>query len=482
MRDLARRFYEFGPFRVDAFERRLLRDGQLVPLPSRIFDILLVLVENAGQTVEKDRLMESIWADTFVEEGNLTRNISTLRKALGDGSRDQRFVKTIPKHGYRFTSEVRQLPSDRDTILVEKTTSVKLDVFEHVEDTGVWSLPRSLIWPLAAVVMIAGIAASGFWLRAPNDESRAGPAVSETAQGLYERGRALWRTRNGEDLHNATTLLERAVAADPQFALAHAGLADAYAFDYRNWPLAEAEANTAIALDPTLGEPHATLGFIRMFWQWRLKDAEAEFKTAVSLSPEYATGHQWYAANLFALGRSGHAALAELKRAEELEPDSIAIAADLCQALYFLHRYDEAAARCQNVIGRDAGHHNAYLHLYEIYNALGRHDDAVEAYFMSQATHGLPQPPGALDQLRQTYRKDGIRAFWRSRFETAPDRYIAAQHLARLGLEDEAFRELYSAYEKRDFEFVTLLADPVFEPLSSDPRFAELERLLLESD
>src|SRR5207302_11488823 len=129
-------------------------------------------------------------------------------------------------------------------------------------------------------------------------------------------------------------LLERAVALDPNSAQAHSALADAYAFDYRNWSKAESEAANAIRLDPNLGEPHAALGFVRMFWQWNLGDAETEFKTAVTLSPNYATGHQWYAADLLATRRFGDG-LAEMTKALEIEPDSPSISADMCQALYF---------------------------------------------------------------------------------------------------------------------------------------------------
>ena len=82
------RFYEFGPFRVDSVSRLLLRDGEVVPLTPKEFDILLVLVENRGDVVEKGRLMREIWPDTAVEEGNLTTNISTLRKALEAGGHD----------------------------------------------------------------------------------------------------------------------------------------------------------------------------------------------------------------------------------------------------------------------------------------------------------------------------------------------------------------------------------------------------------
>src|SRR5262249_42362433 len=104
-----RQLYEFGPFRLDVDERLLMRDGRMTPLPPKVFDTLLVLVENSGRVVSKDELMQSLWPDTFVEESNLTQNISQLRRALGDGAADAQYIETIPKRGYRFVAGVQSL-------------------------------------------------------------------------------------------------------------------------------------------------------------------------------------------------------------------------------------------------------------------------------------------------------------------------------------------------------------------------------------
>lgn len=98
--------FEFDQFRLDVSERLLLRDGQPVPLTPKVFDTLLLLVENAGRLVSKNELMSRLWPDSFVEEGALTRNISDLRKALGENATGRKFIETVPKHGYRFVAEV----------------------------------------------------------------------------------------------------------------------------------------------------------------------------------------------------------------------------------------------------------------------------------------------------------------------------------------------------------------------------------------
>lgn len=107
-------FYEFGPFRVDPVKRILLRDGQPVPLTGKAFDILLVLLEARGETLTKDQLMECVWAGTVVEEGNLSRNISTLRKALGESPDEHRYIVTLPGLGYRFVAKVREVEKEAE--------------------------------------------------------------------------------------------------------------------------------------------------------------------------------------------------------------------------------------------------------------------------------------------------------------------------------------------------------------------------------
>lgn len=108
--------YEFGPFRVNAEERVLLRDGEVVALTPKVFDILLTLIENAGRVLTKDEMMARVWPQTNVEESNLARNVSTLRRVLGDGVRERRYIETVPWRGYRFIAVVRELLQGPDPI------------------------------------------------------------------------------------------------------------------------------------------------------------------------------------------------------------------------------------------------------------------------------------------------------------------------------------------------------------------------------
>src|SRR5713101_6676531 len=115
-----RRLYEFGPYRLDPVERELVRGDERVPLTPKAFDTLLALLENAGRALEKDELLRRVWPDTFVEEVSLARNISVLRKVLGD--EDGRYVETLPKHGYRFAAPVKELRLPEETVVIDEHT------------------------------------------------------------------------------------------------------------------------------------------------------------------------------------------------------------------------------------------------------------------------------------------------------------------------------------------------------------------------
>jgi len=132
--DIARftkHFYEFGPFRLDATDRQLLREGVPLSLTPKALDTLLVLVRNSGRTLEKDELMKAVWHDTIVEENNLTQNVSALRKVLGQ---DFRFIQTVPRRGYRFIAEVSERWEEIPTLIVRQHTRSSV-IIEEEQDS-----------------------------------------------------------------------------------------------------------------------------------------------------------------------------------------------------------------------------------------------------------------------------------------------------------------------------------------------------------
>src|SRR5688572_16068288 len=105
-------FYQFGPFCLDPVKRRLLRDGEVVRLTPKAFETLLALVQERGKTIEKDELLNKVWAGVAVEENNLNQSITALRKSLGDSRQDSQYIATIPGVGYRFVADVTEVNGD----------------------------------------------------------------------------------------------------------------------------------------------------------------------------------------------------------------------------------------------------------------------------------------------------------------------------------------------------------------------------------
>src|SRR5215471_18494405 len=200
------KIYEFGDFQLDPVERLLLRQGNPVSLTPKAFDTLLALVQQSGHVLEKDELLKQVWADTVVEEVNLARNIWTLRKALGDGNGEHRYIETVPKVGYRFVAPVTELEGDARSLVIQRRVKAHI-VKEEVElpDTVPLDLPsvpplsarerRSRWWifliTLAAIGLITTVAT--IWFR----RNRPQPFPVDTrlrflTDGRYDDGAAYW--------------------------------------------------------------------------------------------------------------------------------------------------------------------------------------------------------------------------------------------------------------------------------------------------
>src|SRR5215216_4111479 len=129
-----KRFYLFDGFRVDVSERLLFKENREVPLTPKVFDTLLVLLENSSHVLTKKELMEQVWPDSFVEENNLAQNISILRKALGEGKEGEHYIQTVPKRGYRFVADVRTTSDEDESLIVRERTRARIVVERDDED------------------------------------------------------------------------------------------------------------------------------------------------------------------------------------------------------------------------------------------------------------------------------------------------------------------------------------------------------------
>ena len=140
------RFYEFGPFRVDTVKYVLTRDGEVVQLNLKAFEILLALIENRGQVLEKNELLQRVWPDTVVEENNLARNISALRKALDEQPNEHQYILTVPGRGYRFVASVREVDGASEDLIALSTDGLKVDgsaAFHAADGAGIVEKPAT---------------------------------------------------------------------------------------------------------------------------------------------------------------------------------------------------------------------------------------------------------------------------------------------------------------------------------------------------
>ncbi|MGH9425452.1 MAG: winged helix-turn-helix domain-containing protein, partial [Terriglobia bacterium] len=116
----------------DIGDRLLLRDGETVPLTPKVFDILLMLVENSGRVVEKDELMKTVWPESFAEESNITQAIYTLRRVLGGGSAGDQWIETLPRRGYRFKAIAKEVAAESNHVIIEERTRSHVLVEEEI--------------------------------------------------------------------------------------------------------------------------------------------------------------------------------------------------------------------------------------------------------------------------------------------------------------------------------------------------------------
>lgn len=183
---MSTRFYKFGPFSVDALNHVLLRDGKALPLKPKVFDTLLVLIENRGRVLDKDELMSHLWPDTIVEESNLTQNVYLLRKVLGGESQGEAYIETMPKRGYRFVASVSEVESDAPNPIPEEHTRSQVTVEDEHEQSG----------------GRAGNASGSFWFRITSRQRI--PALAVAGVVLAVLALYLWTQRESAPVLQTT--------------------------------------------------------------------------------------------------------------------------------------------------------------------------------------------------------------------------------------------------------------------------------------
>ena len=309
------------------------------------------------------------------------------------------------------------------------------------------------------------------------------------AHQLYLKGRYFWNKRTVEGLNKGISYFNAAIEKDPSYALAYVGLADSYSLlsDYNElppkeaYPQAKKAAEEALKRDEQLAEAHATLAFIKASYDWDWPGAEREYRRAIELNPNYETAHQWYAEYLSGMGRHEEA-IAEIRRARDINLISLIINAVEVWVLYHAREYDQAIAQGQRVVEMDPHFAEVYEYLKRCYDQKGMYREAIAARQMRRKLAGLDAEETAA--LREAAAATSARVYWRKRLEQELEEskqelstaFDMAEIYAQLGEKDQAFAWLERSYEERYHMMMYLQVAPNLDPLRSDPRFADLLR------
>ncbi|HEX9961637.1 MAG TPA: protein kinase [Pyrinomonadaceae bacterium] len=338
--------------------------------------------------------------------------------------------------------------------------------------------------------------------------------TNSDAYRLYLQGRYFWNKRRPDTLFKSIEYFERAVAADPDYAPAYAGLADSYSLlnVYNVSPATDFNtkagdaARKALRIDPNLAEAYASLGTVNFRHEWNWREAEANFRRSVALDADYAPAHQWFAGLLSAEGKHD-AALPEIQKALELDPFSLSINADYGKYLYLAGRFDESAAAYRKTLELEPNYARAHLELGLTLAQQKQYEEAVREINRAAALSPrrgaslIENEPNetneaatletslsvngnvrAIAALGYVYGAGGRRARALEQIEQlqklAQNRYVSPYYLAVVyaGLKekDKALDQLERSHEKRFNALVFLRVEPVFKDLQNEKRFRKI--------
>jgi serine/threonine-protein kinase len=378
---------------------------------------------------------------------------------------------------------------------VQKTNDqvrVNVQLIAAANDTHLWAetYDRKLTDIFAVESDIATTIAKTLQARLTGAEKTAiaeHPTANPEAYELYLKGRFFWNKRTAADLRKAIEYFNQALDKDPSYALAYAGLTDAYlvlnqygaASPADSFPQAIAAAKKAIELDDTLAEAHTSLACSLAYYDFDFERSLQEFQRAIQLNPNYATAHHWLSNGVLSPLGQFESAIAEGKRAVELDPLSLIINADLGQDFFYARRYDEAIAHLRKTIEMDPRFYFAHWALGTALQLKGQLSEAIAEY--SKAVE-LNDDPFVLAFLGQAYaragQQDEAQKILVRLSEEAKSRYVHAYSFALMyiALDDKerAIDEMERAYRERDPNVADIKVDPMLDDLRGNPRFEAL--------
>jgi tetratricopeptide (TPR) repeat protein len=308
------------------------------------------------------------------------------------------------------------------------------------------------------------------------------------AYHLYLKGRYYTNKRTEEWIKRGIDYFQQAIETDPNYALAYAGLADAYAFlasstgglpPRETYPKAKAAAEKALLIDDALAEAHTSLGFFHLMYDWNFKEAESEFKRAIKLNPGYANAHDGYGFLLKATARNEEAIRAS-REAKRLDPLSLFTNVSLAWAYYFARDYERAVEQARKALEMEPRFDFAYWIIGLALAGQGMIDESIAA--LNQAViltgGGLTHEAHLGYAYALAGKSEEARQMLAELEEMAKEKYVSAYYFAiiylGLGEHDEMFNWLERAFDERAGFLAFIKVEPMFDPLRSDSRFKDL--------
>lgn len=433
--DHSDRVVRFGVFQVDLDARDLYRRGLRVKLQQKPFQILELLLERPGELVTRKEIADRLWPGTYVNfERSLNTAVNALRQALGDSPRNSRFVETRPGLGYRFIAAVEQVSTRARSAPAANNSQVNIAAYQD-----------------------------------------------------YLKGRHFADKMSPDSLRFSVAYYESALAADPRYAPALAGMAETYlvAALLGTMPPGEALARAgecakaALQIDDMLAESHASLGAVMQLQDWNWAGAEAQYLKARDLNPNSAPARQWYADYLCAMGRMDEA-LSEIRRAQELQPLSLTINMKLAWTQFLARDFEGAREQSWKTLAIEPGFAPAQHTLGLAYEHLGEYEEAaIELRNAYVCSGGHPIAAAALGHVYANAGKEQdarkILGELRELSATRPvSPYWTSLIHAALGDTATALSELANGIRMRDIWMPWVGADPRFDSLRNDQRSAAL--------
>jgi DNA-binding winged helix-turn-helix (wHTH) protein/tetratricopeptide (TPR) repeat protein len=490
----------FGVFEADLRAGELRRNGVKVRIQDLPFRALAVLLNRPNEVVTREELRQALWPDdVFVDfDRGISSAIKRLRDALGDSADNPIFIETIERRGYRWIGpiQVPELPPEAG-VQSDGESGGQAVAPPPPHASPRWKFIFAL--PVLALLFAAWIfrpsyhsAKAGSKTHPASSSSTAGlplRAANREAEEFYLKGRYYWEKRTPDSLNKAVDSFTQSLVHDPSYAPAYVGLADCYNLlrEYTVMPASEAypralaAAKKAVELDPQSSEAHASLAFASFFGMRDAATADREFRRAIDLNPSNAIAHHWYATYLECLRRYPES-LAEIERAQALEPASKSVLADKGNILFNAGRNRDAIALLKQMEENEPDFISPHRYLREIYlltgdyphylaearsEAILMHDssalaivEAMERGFASGGGKGLLK--SLLQQQTKLYERGLL----------SP--YFLAETYSLQGNKQEALRYLNITYDQHADAFTQMETDGAFENLHNEPAFRQL--------